>query len=88
MTNLKHLLNSYNRAEEEEMKIYKNNGVENQDFTVINDNRAYQIKVIENEIVSCDCPHCVYRKVICKHMIKVSLNYDLNIKNLKVEREN
>lgn len=87
MTNLEHLLNSIKRAELDKIQVYKNCGVNNEDYTVISDKKAYQIKVRDEVIVACDCPHCTYRKVICKHMIRVSLDYNLNIANLSMRNE-
>lgn len=82
MTNLTHLLNSIERAKEEEMTLVENHGVKQEGYTVIHDGRAYQIKVEEDEIVNCNCPHHYHRGVICKHMIKVSLIKNLDIRQL------
>lgn len=85
MTNLNHLLNSIERAKDEEMIIFENYGVDAEGYTVINDGRAYQVKVENDEIVECNCPHHYHRGVICKHMIKISLEKQLDIKQLHKE---
>ena len=40
----------------------------------------YNVNFKDNMIINCTCPHCFYRKTVCKHMMYVSLNKDIDIK--------
>ena len=85
MTNLQMLLNSIEKVKEENLTIVESGGVENKGFIVINE-KAYIVEVDENdEIVSCTCPHNYHRGAICKHMLKVSIEKNLNIKCLNTK---
>jgi uncharacterized Zn finger protein len=82
MTNLQHLQNAIQRANTEEMMVLKNGAPDNNGFIVVNGEKGYNIEVHENMVTRCSCPHNVFRGVICKHMVKVSLEKELNISGL------
>ena len=86
MTILQMLLNSIEKVKEENLTILQNGGVGANGFIVVNENNAYNVNLDENgDIVSCTCPHYHHRKAICKHILKVSMEKNLNIKALRTE---
>ena len=80
MTNTQHFINAVKRANEENMTIIKNGAKDSQSYIVINDDKGYNVSVQEGKVTGCSCPHHSFRGVICKHMVKVSLERNLDIK--------
>lgn len=89
MTNTRHFINAIQRAQTEDIQIFPNGTPGNKGFIAINNGKGYNIEVVDNEIIRCSCPHNVYRGVICKHMVKASLEKGINIAQLNTiaERE-
>jgi hypothetical protein len=86
MTNLEHLMNSIERAQESDFEILKNGGVDNNNYMLKSDDKIYQIEKNEDgEISTCNCPHSHYRDVVCKHMVYISLHLDVDIEGLSVD---
>lgn len=86
MTNLTMLINSFDRALMEQLKVYRNGSVgSEQNFIVVNHENvdAYEVQVEDGKIVKCTCPHSVHRKAVCKHQIKVSMIHNMDITQLK-----
>ena len=91
-TNLQSFKDSLKKACEEDMKVIKS-GVEEepefQAYIVLNKDNAYIVKVDEEEnVVYCNCPNSYWKgryhnsPIICKHMMKVALEHNLNITQL------
>lgn len=83
-TNLSMLKDSIERSREQGMMTVKSGALDCEDYVVIRNDKAYVVKVENREVISCDCPHCEKRKQICKHMIKVSEKWNLNIRALNI----
>lgn len=82
MTNLEMLMNSIDKAKNEELLVLKSGEPEREDFIVVHNEKGYLVRTEDNEVLGCTCPHRMYRKAVCKHMIKVSLEKGMNIKGL------
>jgi predicted amino acid dehydrogenase len=82
MTNTQHFINAFQRAQTEDIQIFANGAPGSQGFIAINNDKGYNVEVVNNEIVRCNCPHNTYRGVICKHMVKASLAKGINIAQL------
>lgn len=89
MTNTQHFINAIQRAQNEEMVIIKNGAPNSEDYIVINQegSAGYNITIKDNQIIECSCPQNHHRKVICKHMVKVSLEKHINIQQLSTSQE-
>jgi hypothetical protein len=87
MTNLDHLLKGIEKAKVEKMQIYKHGAPASEGYVVIHQKIAYNVEVKDGQVSKCSCPHHHFRGVICKHMVKVSMQYNLNIAGLSVETE-
>lgn len=84
-TNTQMLINSWDRAMMESLKVFRNGSVgSEQNFIVVNHENvdAYEVKVSEGKITSCTCPHSIHRKAICKHQLKVSIIHQMDIAQL------
>jgi hypothetical protein len=84
------LMNSWDRAMMESLKVYRNGSVgKEQNFIVINHENvdAYEVKVKEGVITRCTCPHSHHRKTICKHMFKVSVVHNMDIAQLRRDED-
>jgi hypothetical protein len=82
------LINSIDRAMMENLKVYRDGSVgQEQNFVVINHEHvdAYTVQVEEGIIQGCTCPHAHWRKTICKHQLKVALTHNMDIAQLRKE---
>lgn len=63
---------SYNRAIDEDLKVEK---LTEDQYLVINfeHQSIYHVDTDNEKVLSCDCAHYTYRNIICKHMMKVSI---------------
>ena len=85
MTNTEMLMASMERAMFESIKVYKNGSVgKENNYVVVNHNSttAYELLTEQGEIVGCTCGHSTYRNQVCKHQLKVSLKFGINIRQL------
>ena len=64
-------MDSFQRAHEEPLIVHEINDrfIEVENFAK---DTKYFVKKEGNYIADCDCPHHVYRGVICKHMVAAS----------------
>lgn len=86
MTNTQMLINSFDRAMMESLKVFRQGSVgSEQNFVVVNHESidAYEVQVNNGVIQKCTCPHSTHRKAVCKHMIKVAMTKDMDIAQLK-----
>ena len=83
MIHSRHLINSIYRSQNGQIRII---GESNNHFKVLGDHgKIYNVNFKDNMIINCTCPHCFYRKTVCKHMMYVSLNKDIDIKNFSLK---
>jgi hypothetical protein len=79
------LKESIERAENEKFIIYNCGGVQEnkqiKQYVIINDDNqnAYNVTVEGSKVIKCDCPHHTYRNSVCKHMIKIAMEKNLEI---------
>lgn len=80
MTKLQMMVNLIKTMEEEDL-IVINSGKGGIDFIVINNEQdfGYVINTQDNKVTKCNCSHHLHRDVICKHMLKVALEKNLEI---------
>lgn len=84
-TKLSTLRKSIETFESEKFKVL-NSGKKGLEYIVINheEDKGYLVKVDDEKVVSCNCPHHQYRKidgqgVICKHMLKIAFDRNLEV---------
>lgn len=80
MTKLQMMVNSIKTMEEENLTVI-NSGQGGIDFIVINNEQdyGYIINTQENKVTNCNCAHRTHRDTVCKHMLKVALEKNLEI---------
>jgi hypothetical protein len=66
------VMDSYQRAEDEYL-IVDQTGEEEYEVTNVGHCTMYHVTLVNDCVVSCDCPHHIYRGVPCKHIIKVAM---------------
>lgn len=82
-TNLERFLDIVERARNTSMQIFNDGTPRNHNgFVVVNGSNAYNVLVRDNQISGCTCPDHIHRGTVCKHMVKVSLEKNLNISQL------
>lgn len=92
-TNLQKLIDSLEKAMEENMVVYKDSGINEEGtpirYIIVHNENAYIVEANEhNDIVSCNCPNSYWKgryknsPIICKHQLKVASEYNLNIVQL------
>lgn len=82
MKQVEMLKNAMVKAEEEKFIIFESGAkTEGVNYIIINEDsqKAYNVKTDGVKVLECDCPHCQFRKIPCKHMFKISMEKDLNI---------
>lgn len=79
-TKLAALRKSIETLESENFKIL-NSGKDGFEYIVINneEDKGYLVKVDGDKVVSCNCPHHEYRGAICKHLLKVAFDKNLEV---------
>jgi len=88
MTNTQMLINSLDRAMMESLKVYRQGAIgKEHNYIVVNHESvdAYEVSTEEGAITGCTCGHHHFRKQVCKHQIKVSMKFGLDIKQLEKE---
>ena len=73
------LVKSINKARKEDVTIVNSGNPFAKDFVVIHGDKAYTVETDGKVVLSCNCPHHVFRGAICKHMIKVSFEKNMDI---------
>lgn len=79
-TQLAALRKSIETFESEQFRVL-NSGKEGLEYIVINneEDKGYLVKVDGEKVVSCNCPHYVYRNVTCKHILKIAFDKNLEV---------
>lgn len=79
-TKLAMLCKSLETFKSENFKILKS-GKDGYEYIVINNEEdyGYLVKVDGDKVVGCNCPHHYYRGAICKHMLKVAFDKNLEV---------
>jgi hypothetical protein len=86
MTNLQFLVNSIQKAKSEQMTIISDGSdLKKECLIVIHNGNGYNVSVEDGKVMGCSCPHSTNRNTICKHMIKASLERNLDIATLNIE---
>lgn len=86
MTNTTMLMNSFDLAMMENLKVFRQGTVgSEQNFVVVNHENvdAYEVIVEDGIIQKCTCPHSHHRKAVCKHMLKVSMTHNMHVEQLR-----
>lgn len=81
-TQVQMLQDSINKTQEEKFIIFESGEkCEGINYIVINEEskKGYKVTTDGQKVTSCDCPHHKFRGMLCKHMIKVSIEKELNI---------
>ncbi|MFW6242935.1 MAG: SWIM zinc finger family protein [bacterium] len=86
MNNGQMLLNTAQKVAGEKMEVVEGGPMDGL-IVKSESGKAYNITVKNEEIIKCSCPHSHYRKTICKHMLKASIEKDMNIKALNIKSE-
>jgi hypothetical protein len=85
-SNIVALLNSVERAKNEKMDVFPHGGKRG-GYVVVSNGKAYDVYVDDGYIQGCTCPDHENRHKICKHMIKVALEQNVNINGLEFADE-
>jgi len=85
-SNVNTMINAINKAQSEKMTIVPSGTVGSEDFIVINSNsdKGYIVSVANEKITGCSCPQNLSANKICKHMIKVALEFNKDINALEL----
>jgi hypothetical protein len=77
---LKMLIKSVSTLESENLKVL-NSGKGGTDYMVINNEEdfGYLVTTDGEKVTGCNCPHHVHRGAICKHMLKVAMEKNLEV---------
>lgn len=77
---LKMLIKSVAALESENLKVL-NSGKGGTDYMVINNEEdfGYLVTTDGEKVTGCNCPHHVHRGAICKHMLKVAMDKNLEV---------
>ena len=86
--NYEYLVNAVKANEKESIAIVSSN-LDCSGFYIVKGSKRNEYKVIveNNVVVSCTCPHVHYRKIVCKHMIKVASITSFDINSIEVKKQ-
>lgn len=90
MTNTEHFINSAKRAAETEVEITHSVARKSFSYKIVSftdEDKTYKVSLrkrrVEDQVATfitgCDCPNHIHRRVICKHMVAVSLKQNIEI---------
>lgn len=96
-TNTIYFINAVAKAKEAQVIITHSDASKSLSYKIVSfsdDDKTYNVSVRKRKIAdgvgtfiaSCDCPHHAFRQAICKHMIAVSLEHDIDILALSRDR--
>lgn len=70
----------YERATIQDLRVKK---ISDNNYEVYNAEKGiiYNIEVKDEYVHNCNCPHHCYRRVVCKHMFVVAIDFKLKIEN-------
>ena len=81
ITKYQHLKNEEERANQDFMLI-GDDGKGNYLVLNTNNKNIYQVTVENDKVISCECPHHIYRNCICKHMFYVCKTFGYEVDEL------